>query len=109
MKDTLLNIFYIIALAGIVQHFILNLVTLYVLKLSQTETDEIYSSSPFVFRGMRSMRVRLFLPWVPVHSIAERPTHIRFIVWAERLGGLVIFLGFLGMAATYFLSFIVKA
>ena len=108
MKDTFLNAFYFIALVGIVLHFIFAHVAHTVLQRRQIETDEIFSSNRFVYYGTPSMRVRLFFPWVPVHSIAEQPAHVHAIVWAARLGGTAIFLGFLGMLATHFLPFIAK-
>ena len=109
MKDTLLTIFGFIGFSGLVLHFVFTHVTQTMLQLNQTETDEIFASSRFKLPGTLWMRARLFLPWVHIHSISKRPTHIRCIVWAARLGGSALFLGFSGVAVTQFLFFIVRA
>ena len=103
MKDLALALFGFLTVASMLLHSHYSLIVKSGLQLSVKEVDEMFALANYKGRESLWMRARLFLPWVKLHSISERPKDIKHKVWAARLGGTGFLVGLIGMAMTQFL------
>jgi hypothetical protein len=95
----------LVRLAGtsMVLHFLLALIASAVLSSDKAAVSEIFLLPPFgslVTRRPYLMRVELFLPCLPVHSVANQPASVRALVWAARLCGTAFLLCLLSIFST---------
>jgi len=111
MREKALLFFSLLMIVSPVFHIVFSYIAEFKLRLDENELNEIFALWRFKFEiprwggpGSRSMRTRLFLPWVSLHLISKRPLNIRIIVWAARLSGMLFCVGLFGMLAVAILT-----
>ena len=100
------DLFFSFAGLCMVLHLVFSWLVRFAMRSDEQVLDEVFGFSTFgrlFTRRPHLMRVRFFLPWVPIQSVAGYSVPARSVVWAARLFGTGFIVSLLGLvgSATY--------